>query len=79
MYVSFLYLRSMLFVMCNRFIILVRKTLTRGRTDHFNNISSYDFNHWPMILICDLDLDCVKMKHHNEYLGQRSFRSKVII
>jgi len=32
-----------------------------------------------MTLIYKLDLDLVKMNHHDEYLGQKSFRSNIII
>jgi len=33
----------------------------------------------PLTLTIELDLDSVKMNHRAKYLGQRSFRAKVII
>jgi len=32
-----------------------------------------------MTLTSELDLDRVKVNHHAKYVGQRSFRSKVIV
>jgi len=49
------------------------KDLTRGRTGHFSNMSSYDLKPSPMTLKFICNLDNVKMNQQAKHLDQRPF------
>jgi len=52
-------------------INLVTVLFTRGCSEHFSNISSYDHELWPVTLTFKLRPDSVKVNQHAKQLSQR--------